>query len=862
MTPYLFLAALAHADDPAAGAPPPAAPAAVPEPPPTTPVAPEATPAGPSLPVLTFQAPATYPPAALAAGKEAAVLLELDVDATGTVLAARVVEPVGDGFDEAAVAAARGFRFEPARDADGNPAAARIQFRSRFTVAKAATVSVEGDLRDAVSNLAFPNTEVRFVGEDGTTVFAFTDADGRFVISGLAPGAWMVVSSPPGHLTTTAGVTVKEGAVAQIALRAEPTDPDAGGGAGETLTIQAEKASTEVTERTLSQEEVRYLPGTGGDVVKVVQNLPGVARAPLGVGQLIIRGTAPEDSLYFLDGASIPIVFHFSGLSTILNGDLVAEVAYLPGNYGARYGRALGGLVDLRTKDEIPDKSRGYVSLDLFQGTAYVEQKVGADTALEFSLRRSWIDAILTPVLQGSGIGIRAPQYWDAQARVLHRTAQGGTVDALFVFSDDAFSVVGEDGEGVAIGLTTQFAKLRTRWIAPLPNGWQSELVVNGGPEDQSFAFDGDPEAAYERTLGFGIREELNRDIDDGDGFGMRVGIDLQGGKDSFLYNVTAFSPYESAETWFVAPSLYVEPSIRFGTVVLTPGLRTDALVYDFGYGRATADPRLGARWAVGGSTVLKGSVGRYSQFPTTRQLAPGGDGNLDLTEAWSLQSSVGVVQQLPFFLSLEATAFYNSLFDLVVGRDDRFKFFSGPPPSGPFDEGPYANDGTGRVCGTEFLLKLDAPKTLGLLSATFSRSIRYDRNGDLNVFTNDQPFVINALASQQLPKKWRVGVRGRVSAGDAYTPVVNRVYDMAGRGFIPIYGETDSVRLPPTWSVDIRIDKEWTFKKWALTGYLDLQNAFNVQNPEVMAWTYDYSAEDPISGLPIIPAFGVRGEW
>ena len=39
-------------------------------------------------------------------------------------------------------------------------------------------------------------------------------------------------------------------------------------------------------------------------LIKAVQNLPGVARAPLGVGQLIIRGTAPEDSAYFLDGAS------------------------------------------------------------------------------------------------------------------------------------------------------------------------------------------------------------------------------------------------------------------------------------------------------------------------------------------------------------------------------------------------------------------------------------------------------------------------------------------------------------------------------------------------------------------------------
>lgn len=87
---------------------------------------------------------------------------------------------------------------------------------------------------------------------------------------------------------------------------------------------------------------------------------------------------------------------------------------------------------------------------------------------------------------------------------------------------------------------------------------------------------------------------------------------------------MVAFSPYEADEVWNVAPALYVEPSLRLGRVVLTPGLRADALVYDFGYAQATLDPRLGAKWIAGGTTVVKASIGRYSQFPTTRQWRPG----------------------------------------------------------------------------------------------------------------------------------------------------------------------------------------------------------------------------------------------
>ena len=42
----------------------------------------------------------------------------------------------------------------------------------------------------------------------------------------------------------------------------------------------------------------------------------------------------------------------------------------------------------------------------------------------------------------------------------------------------------------------------------------------------------------------------------------------------------------------------------------------------------------------------------------------------------------------------------------------------------------------------------------------------------------------------------------------------------------------------------------------------LDVQNATNRQNVEVMSWSDDYAEETPINGLPVLPAFGVRGQW
>ena len=70
------------------------------------------------------------------------------------------------------------------------------------------------------------------------------------------------------------------------------------------------------------------------------------------------------------------------------------------------------------------------------------------------------------------------------------------------------------------------------------------------------------------------------------------------------------------------------------------------------------------------------------------------------LRPQFSYQSSLGIEQRILPELSVEANLFYNRLTNLIVGREDAFRFYSGSPPVGPFDIDPYANEGTGRVCG------------------------------------------------------------------------------------------------------------------------------------------------------------------
>lgn len=197
------------------------------------------------------------------------------------------------------------------------------------------------------------------------------------------------------------------------------------------------------------------------------------------------------------------------------------------------------------------------------------------------------------------------------------------------------------------------------------------------------------------------------------------------------------------------------------------------------------------------------------------------------------------------------------------MGREDRFEFFTGPPPLGPFDTDPYANDGTGWVYGVEAQVRLETKRVAAWLSVTSSRSVRVNRPGvDRKLFAYDQPLVTNLLGTWDIGRGWRVGGRARYGSGNPYTAVVQRIYSLDRRAFLPVYGEADSQRLPAFFSLDVRIDKRWSFRSWDLALYLDVQNATNRSNVEVMAWTFDYAEQDPIAGTPILPTFGVRASW
>ena len=75
--------------------------------------------------------------------------------------------------------------------------------------------------------------------------------------------------------------------------------------------------------------------------------------------------------------------------------------------------------------------------------------------------------------------------------------------------------------------------------------------------------------------------------------------------------------------------------------------------------------------------------------------------------------------------------------------------------------------------------------------------------------------------------------------------------------------GEARSDRYPLFHQLDLRIDKTWTIRGVArIWIYLDIMNVYYSRNVEFYFYSFDFSERYAVTGLPIIPNFGLGLEF
>jgi len=856
----------AFADEPPAPRPEPGAPGAASQ----TGAAPRPT---VTMPVLKSDEGAAYPQQALSEGfsEPVDVALILTIDASGVVTSAAVEKPVGHGFDEAALQAAQRLSFEPATR-DGKPVAARTRFVYRFTPPPA-VLSGRVVALDGTRESPLPGASVVVRDAGGRERATSAGPDGTWRVEDLPAGTYHVTVTAPDRVAHEADETLAPGQEAAVLDRLAPAAPEAGAGGApdagapaegeiEEVEVRGEKPPREVTKRTLDQREMNRIPGTNGDALRSLQNLPGVARPPAFAGLLVVRGSAPADTQYFVDGTPVPIVYHFGGLSSVVPTEMLDRIDFYPGNFSAQYGRAMGGIVDVGLAAPKKDRLHGFVELDLIDGRALVQGPL-FDTGWTFSLagRRSWLDVPLGPVLSATGAAVSvAPVYYDYQA-ILSRDFGSRSNVRLAVFgSDDRLAILLKNASASTPELTGSIGSHMGFWRAQALYRQRltddTELRVNG-------AFGEDYVEFNVGSLFFNITDwpitsrvelahKLQRNLT------MNVGFDVEYAP----YTVAVQAPpplmpgqpppgpfgsappkYTSSSDSFYEPAFYAEwEATPWAGTRIVPGLRLD-------YTQSTRSwdlaPRLAVRQDLAREprTTLKAGAGLFTQPPSPQQ-TNSVFGTPGLTSQRAYQYDVGVEHEFTRQIEASLEGFYKQLDHLVTQG--------------------LGNTGTGVIYGAEALVRYKPDEHFfGWLAYTLSRSTRRDAPGmPLRLSQFDETHVLTVLGSYRLGGGWEFGARYRLTSGYMYTPNTYGYYDENVSTYLPLQSQPlNNSRLPLFHALDLRVDKTWKYPWGSVAAYLDVLNVYNNANVAGISYDYNYTHTAYTNDLPFLPSLGVRVE-
>ncbi len=618
-----------------------------------------------------------------------------------------------------------------------------------------------------------------------------------------------------------------------------------------------ETSDTSGQVRTAPANVLSGIPGSRDDVLLGLQNLPGVTRAPLGLGALVLRGMPPEQSAYRIFGLRVPSLLHFAGLSSVLPGGFIGEVAVFPSNAPVNYGDGLGGQVDLQLAPA-PTSSTGRVHFDVLQTGAEGHVRLGPNDVLSAGIRRSWVDAVLTPLWASDGGVIRAPRYYDGQVRWRRDAPGGGTVDALFMISDDGYTLLGAEGTGaLASAYQRTFGAGLVRWRHRLGDDWIHQLAAAVVPLYETADLRGGDVASQWR-----VRGELRDDYAWNAGGDLQVDLGWQAEAEwvDQAFDVRGFGPAEEGSGTALQGAGYAMVHAWTGPVTLQAGAR-GAASHVVGHDTLwTIDPRVLVEVRLSDVVRLSASSGRASSFPGVRARNTDADGVEGLVPGWVWQNQLGLRVRPGYGLQVELTGYVNPMGNLLVGRQERFRFFQTFPPVGELDTGPYASEGTGLSAGGELWVRYEDDLWTAWLSVTGGRSLRTTRLDEDVPFDLEQPFALSAWAARALPRGWRLGMRVRAGMGLPMTPVVGRYQQLESRQFVPVFGDRNSERLPWSYGLDLRIDKRWVWSRTELLLYLDVQNLTWAQPLEWPLYNLDYSEIIGIRGLPLLPVLGIEG--
>ena len=742
------------------------------------------------------------------------------------------------------------------------------------------TGMLRGTVTDAKTGEPIFGVKVKIIDGDNGGV---TDFDGNYEIKALKPQTYAIEAVATGYKSEVKyNIVVRSGGNADIdfVLQEEVSELE-----GVEIVANPFKKSKEtpLSSNELSQEEIATYPGGNNDIAKVVQSLPGVSGSVGGFrNDVIIRGGAPNENVYYLDGIEIPNINHFStqgsagGPVGLLNVSFFEGVTLSTSSFGAQYDNVLSGVLqfDQRTGNAREMKTNFRLSSSeaalTLEGPLFKKDKEEAKTTYIISARRSYLQFLFQlidlPFL---------PDYWDYQYKINHKINKYNELNFTGVGSIDDFAVNVPDEFGEEQQATLEQIPIIKQWTTTSGLSWRKRFKdVNG----------------YMLTA-------VSTNVLSNNFKRYQDNVSLTG---LYLDNV---SQEQETKARYYYKRFYDKWELAFGGVVQNADYsnKTSDLVNGFTYENALNFWKYGAfvqastsffkdKLSLSGGLRMDGNDFTQSGNEVYKTLSPRAafSYTLDKKQRWSLNASVGRYYKLPSYTILGFTdnqgdfanrnVEYIESDHLVAGVEfllnsstkftveGFYKRYNNYPVSltdsvslanlgGDFSvlgNEPVASIGLGRTYGVELLAQKKFTKHFyGVASVTFYKSEFTSFDDDIYLPSAwDNKVLLSFTGGYKFGKNWEISARTRFLGKTPYAPVDVEASEQSYPALIKDYNRLGEEFLSSFNQTDLRVDKKWNFEKWTLDIYLEVQNLFGQAAPSEPS----YGLVQDENGNPVQP--------
>ena len=735
-------------------------------------------------------------------------------------------------------------------------------------------VSQNGNIKGTIVN-ATTNEPVEFAGIQiqGTTLGTTSQEKGVFELTNVKPGFVRLVVSFIGFETTVSSeiqVMGNQTSFINIALPESSLQL-------QQVTVRPnynmKRIESPISVISVGVREIEKGAGVNRDVSKIIQTLPGVGATDPNRNDLIVRGGGPSENVFYLDGIEIPIINHFAtqgssgGVVGVINPDFVEEISFYTGAFPANRTNALSSVMDIRQRDGSKDRIHTKLSIGASDAAVTVDGPINDKSTFIVSARQSYLQLLFKLI----GLPF-LPTYNDFQAKY-----------KLKIDNKNELTIIGIgaiDNMALNTDLEETGTESQKYLLSYLPVYKQWNYTVGGVYKHFGRSFIDtwvlsrsmlrnanykyrDNDESNEKMSDYTSDEAVNKLRFEREYPYMTMKLKVGAGVNYAHYTNNSFrSVYRNGteellkydtELDLFGYQMFAQLSDDFINKRLKLSLGVSVVGNNFNNNMKNPlnqiSPRLSASYGLSDKWNINANIGRYASQPAYTTMGFKREGefvnkNEQLKYITSNQAIAGFEYRPGSNMRLSVEGFYKQYGNYPFSVEDGISIASKGTEYGQVGDEEITSTGKGRAYGVEVLYKLVDWNNLNLTTTyTFFRSEFTDKDNVYRPSSWDTRHMVNLIGSYKLSKGWNISARWRFSGGAPYTPIdmelsTNReAWDITNQYYLD-YDKFNTLRLSANHSLDLRIDKEIYFRKFALNFYADVQNAYNFQSESVPIYT------------------------